>query len=93
MLGNYLKQTTSADDILRCIFFLVILRVKSYADISSRAKGLIFGPSLNSYFVYPSKGGSVKSEHLLMLTLAFVARQAIGTKISSAGSFYNEKSQ
>ena len=22
MLGNYLQQTTSADDILRCIFFL-----------------------------------------------------------------------
>ena len=24
MLGNYLKQTTSADDILRCIFFLAL---------------------------------------------------------------------
>ena len=29
MLGNYLQQTTSADDILRCIFFLGALRVKS----------------------------------------------------------------
>ena len=28
MLGNYLQQTTSADDIFRCIFFLVALRVK-----------------------------------------------------------------
>ena len=27
MLGNYLQQTTSAEDILRCIFFLA-LRVK-----------------------------------------------------------------
>ena len=27
MLGNYLQQTTSADDIFRCIFFLA-LRVK-----------------------------------------------------------------
>ena len=27
MLGNYLKQTTSADDIFRCIFFLGALRV------------------------------------------------------------------
>ena len=27
MLGNYLQQTTSADDIFRCIFFLVALRV------------------------------------------------------------------
>ena len=26
--GNYLQQTTSADDIFRCIFFLGALRVK-----------------------------------------------------------------
>ena len=28
MLGNYLQQTTSADDIFRCVFFLGALRVK-----------------------------------------------------------------
>ena len=28
MLGNYLQQTTSADDIFRCIFYLGALRVK-----------------------------------------------------------------
>ena len=28
MLGNYLQQTTSADDIFRCSFFLGALRVK-----------------------------------------------------------------
>ena len=28
MLGNYLQQTTSADDIFRCIFFLCALRFK-----------------------------------------------------------------
>ena len=28
MLGNYLQQTTSADDIFRCIFFLGTSRVK-----------------------------------------------------------------
>ena len=28
MLGNYLQQTTSADDIFRCIVFLGALRVK-----------------------------------------------------------------
>ena len=27
MLGNYLQQTTSADKIFRCIFFLATLRV------------------------------------------------------------------
>ena len=25
LLGNYLQQTTSADDIFRCIFFLALL--------------------------------------------------------------------
>ena len=30
ILGNYLQQTTSADDIFRCIFFLVALRVNMY---------------------------------------------------------------
>ena len=28
MLGNYLQQTTLADDFFRCIFFLGALRVK-----------------------------------------------------------------
>ena len=28
MLGNYLQQATSADNIFRCIFFLGALRVK-----------------------------------------------------------------
>ena len=28
MLGSYLQQTTSADNIFRCIFFLGALRVK-----------------------------------------------------------------
>ena len=28
MLDNYLEQTTSADDMFRCIFFLGALRVK-----------------------------------------------------------------
>ena len=26
MLGNYLQQTTSADDLFRCIFFLALLQ-------------------------------------------------------------------
>ena len=30
MLGNYLQQTTSADDIFRCIFFLGALRVNPF---------------------------------------------------------------
>ena len=31
MLGNYLQQTTSADEIFRCIFFLGALRVKKFS--------------------------------------------------------------
>ena len=34
MLGNYLQQTTSADDIFRCIFFLCALRVNVTLFIS-----------------------------------------------------------
>ena len=30
MLGNYLQQTTSADDIFRCIFFLGALRINIF---------------------------------------------------------------
>ena len=33
MLGNDLQQTTSADDIFRCIFFLGALRVKRTVPI------------------------------------------------------------
>ena len=31
MLGNYLQQTTSADDISRCMYFLGALRVKTFS--------------------------------------------------------------
>ena len=33
MLGNYLQQATSADDIFRCIFFLVLSGLKCYNDL------------------------------------------------------------
>ena len=29
MLGNYLQQTTSADNIFRCIFFLALFELQS----------------------------------------------------------------
>ena len=31
MLGKYLQQTTSADDIFRCIFFLALLALTLHA--------------------------------------------------------------
>ena len=36
MLGNYLQQTTSADDIFRCIFFLGALRFKAQTSLVSQ---------------------------------------------------------
>ena len=36
MLGNYLQQTTSADDIFRCIFFLALLGLKWSSNSRNR---------------------------------------------------------
>ena len=36
MLGNYLQQTTSPDDILRCIFFLDALRASCFINLNFR---------------------------------------------------------
>ena len=41
MLGNYLQQTTSADDIFRCIFFDV-LRVKYFPFVIIRCSFTLF---------------------------------------------------
>ena len=41
MLGYYLQQTTSADDIFRCIFFLGALRVKYKNGKCDEYKNLI----------------------------------------------------
>ena len=41
MLGNYLQQTTSADDIFRCIFFLGPLRVKTYLKMRGLGPGVV----------------------------------------------------
>ena len=32
MIGNYLQETTSADNIFKCIFFLALLGLRTYAD-------------------------------------------------------------
>ena len=43
MLANYLLQTTSADDIFRCIFFLGALRVSSLKSDLNNAYLQTFG--------------------------------------------------
>ena len=40
MIGNFLKQTTSADDIFRCIFFLGALRV-NFSSMACNGNSLI----------------------------------------------------
>ena len=37
MLGNYLQQTTSADDIFRCIFFLALYGVNTFLTSHDRS--------------------------------------------------------
>ena len=45
MLGNHLQQTTSADDIFRCIFFLDPLRVNvDFEKICRRQKSMQYYP-------------------------------------------------
>ena len=40
MLGNYLQQTTSADDIFRCIFFLALQGLKRSLQMQMSLKAL-----------------------------------------------------
>ena len=40
MIGNYLQQTTSADDIFRCIFFLGALRVNCPCSLITISEAL-----------------------------------------------------
>ena len=47
MLGNYLQQTTSADNIFRCIFFLGALRVKwNLAQLFKNLMGGIYSNNI-----------------------------------------------
>ena len=46
MLGNYLQQTTSADDIFRCIFFLALEELKVDFKKSAGIKKRLKSPSM-----------------------------------------------
>ena len=64
MLGNYLQQTTSADDIFRCIFFLDPLRAntKSCSPLRANTKSCSLQISCSGchsfemYFSIPGRG-------------------------------------
>ena len=54
MLGNYLQQTTSADDIFRCLFFLSALRVNWVTRPDNKVlPGLIVFMFTSLYFDVP----------------------------------------
>ena len=46
MLGKYLQQTTSADNIFRCIFFLALLRLRLLAAIYILPQEYLFSLTL-----------------------------------------------
>ena len=50
MLGNYLQQTTSTDDIFKCIFFLGALRVKDFIILNQLMffSIIVYSPKINS---------------------------------------------
>ena len=58
MIGNYLQQTTSADNIFRCIFFLRTLRVKTPVMLlNNKTLSFIFIPTFlleESVYYIPS---------------------------------------
>ena len=62
MLDNYLQQTTSADDIFRCIFFLGALRVNAFHAYQIPYFCLLPSGYLIVCFVYVSVCASVQLE-------------------------------
>ena len=57
MLGNYLQQTTLADDIFRCIFFLCALRVNIHCfNLSQHSVLLAKNPVLPVLFLRSRQG-------------------------------------
>ena len=55
MLGNYLQQTTSADDIFICIFFLGAIRVNTIVFRVTLSYGKCSKNSNTSLFLFSNK--------------------------------------
>ena len=59
MFGNYLQQTTSADDIFRCTFFLGALRVNAYILFLKELKDIVITSNSENailqYFIFVTK--------------------------------------
>ena len=68
MLGNYLQQTTSADDIFRCIFFLGALRVNHLDSSVGRVSAFRAGAhGLESKLHQPNVYKMILAAPLMML--------------------------
>ena len=63
MLGNYLQQTTSADDIFRCNIFLGALRVKK--EIFPRKRYLYLNPFMTNVIFHKATGNKVRMVHCI----------------------------
>ena len=86
MLGNYLQQTTSADNIFRCIFFLGTLRVNYDTSRKSR---LIFVQKQNwKTTVYR---GSYMSAHVLLNLLNKLGKRDKMRGLQSILSLFRNK--
>ena len=74
MLGNYLQQTTSADDIFGYIFFLCALWVKSFKLVCRYNSA-----QNNSYYIYNCKRSATLRSWYLQKTISILS--LLATKI------------
>ena len=67
MLGNFLQQTTSADNIFKCIFFLGTLRVNIYIF---RQKVSEYDQEISQSHSRPTHGTVRKSHRTFIITIS-----------------------
>ena len=69
MLGNYLQETTSADDIFRCIFFLALNGLKRYV-LKLTTQIQVYGSTheISILVALSNNEGSGEPEHTHSLT-------------------------
>ena len=82
MLGNFLQQTTSADDLFRCIFFLGPLRVKEQP--TGFVKYTLHIYSISKH-VDPDKPQNIEHKIVnfflsISLMLVFVLKRAVSSR-------------
>ena len=89
VLGNHLQQTTSADDIFRCIFFLALSGLENFLGTYSScgASGLNFSLVLTPVELVLKAAKSVTFD-LLILDLMFLFFKNTVKKLKFSYTFY-----